>query len=269
MVELTNRLKTMALEIYSGETMADIGTDHGFLPIFLKQCGMCPKVILTDLSEGSLQKARDNAAAAAPDLEFDFRLGSGLEVIGEEEVDDIVIAGMGSELMIDMFEKDLHKTKTFKKFILQPRSKTGVLRHWLDSNGFAIAQESLVEEGPRICVIITAVPLVYEGEDKEGAERTASSYGEITAVPEEITEGFSEPVRLKEEPADSVKWDMPYWTQDSEDELTEEYIRRKLAQENTRLAGLSQGRVVDAAEFEKVRNGIRYLKELLDPFYDD
>jgi tRNA A22 N-methylase len=247
--------------------MADIGTDHGFLPIYLWQCGMCDKVIMTDVSRGSLSKAMADAEAAEPGHHFDFRLGNGLEVIEAEEVDDIVIAGMGGELIRDILSKDLAKTRTFKKFILQPRSRSGVLRYWLDANGFGIAEESIVEEGPRVCEIITAVPLEYGGKQQEAAERIKKSYGDVSAMPEEVSEGFSEPVRLREEPPDSIKWEVPYWTQDSGDEIVEKYISEKIERENEKLSGMSKGRVVNAAEFERVKKGIKYLRELLDPVY--
>lgn len=267
MIELTNRLKSIALEIYSGESMADIGTDHGFLPIYLWQCGMCDKVIMTDVSRGSLSKAMADAEAAAPGQTFDFRLGNGLEVIDAEEVDDIVIAGMGGELIRDILAEDIVKTKTFKKFILQPRSRSGVLRQWLDVNGFGIAEESIVEEGPRVCEIITAVSLEYGGKNQKAAERIRKSYGEVTSMPEEVSEGFSEPVRLGEEPPCSVKWEVPYWVQNSDDEIVEKFVRDKIDRENEKLSGLSKGRIVNAAEFERVKKGIKYLNELLDPVY--
>lgn len=146
MNQLTNRLKAIALEINQGETMADIGTDHGFLPLFLWQSGKCPKVIMTDVSQGSLQKAIDNCEKEQPGKLFDCRLGDGLQVVGRGEVDTVVIAGMGGILISEIMGEDLEKTKTFPKFILQPRSAIGELRHWLFHHGFSIEDESLVRK---------------------------------------------------------------------------------------------------------------------------
>ncbi|MBR5230415.1 MAG: tRNA (adenine(22)-N(1))-methyltransferase TrmK, partial [Firmicutes bacterium] len=81
MVKLTPRLQKIANEIKAGETMADIGTDHGFLPIYLWEEGISPNVIMADISRGSLDKARDNCRMLHPEQEFDLRLGSGIEVL--------------------------------------------------------------------------------------------------------------------------------------------------------------------------------------------
>ena len=147
MVKLSDRLQVLADQIGNKETMADIGTDHGFLPVYLWERGISPKVIFTDVSAGSLEKSRVNAKMLYPEEPFDFRLGNGLEVLSAGEVDDVVIAGMGGILMTRILGKDLEKTKSFSKLILQPRSGQGVLRHWLLQNGFVIEKESLVREG--------------------------------------------------------------------------------------------------------------------------
>ena len=119
MIKLTPRLKTIAEEIEKGETMADIGTDHGFLPIYLWEAGLCPKVIMTDISRGSLSKADENCRSLHPETEFDLRLGSGLEVLSCGEVDSVVIAGMGGILMTEILGADVQKAWSFRKLILQ------------------------------------------------------------------------------------------------------------------------------------------------------
>ena len=158
MIKLTPRLKTIADEIEKGETMADIGTDHGFLPVYLWEAGICPKVIMADISRGSLSKAEQNCRGLHPDVDFDLRLGSGIEVLSEEEVDAVAIAGMGGILMTEILGADIHKAHSFKKLVLQPRNRIGHLRWWLYNNGFSIVNEKLVREGKYICEVITAVP---------------------------------------------------------------------------------------------------------------
>ena len=158
MMKLSPRLKKIAEQINAGETMADIGTDHGFLPIYLWENKICPKVIMADISSGSLSKARENCEMYDPDARFDLRLGSGIEVLKEAEVDAVVMAGMGGILMTEILEKDVKKSLSFRKLILQPRKDVGKLRYWLFNNGFSITNEALVREGKYICEIITAVP---------------------------------------------------------------------------------------------------------------
>ena len=78
MINLSERLLAIAQEVGKGETVADIGTDHGFLPLYLWEKGISPKVIMTDISQGSLAKARENCSRWYPDTEFDLRLGDGI-----------------------------------------------------------------------------------------------------------------------------------------------------------------------------------------------
>lgn len=155
-MKLRSRLQKMADEIKQGETMADIGTDHGFLPIYLYQQGICPRVILADISRGSLDKAVENCRACIPAADLDFRLGDGISVLNKGEVDDIVIAGMGGALIADIMGSDPELSHSFRKFILQPRNNIGLLRQWLYENGYAITREQLAAEGRFICVVITA-----------------------------------------------------------------------------------------------------------------
>lgn len=158
MVKLSKRLQTIADEIHVGEKVADIGTDHGLLPIFLYENAISPFVVLVDINEGPLKKAKDNIARYAKSQEFDLRLGSGLEPLQVGEVDTVVIAGMGGLLMCEILQKDLQKTKSYGTLILQPRNAPEKLRRWLLLHGFAIKNEVLVEEGRFLCEVIVAQP---------------------------------------------------------------------------------------------------------------
>lgn len=155
MVKLSDRLAVIAGDIHTGETVADIGTDHGLLPIFLWENRISPKVVLIDINEGPLEKAKENIRKHLPGQELDMRLGSGIEPLREREVDTVVIAGMGGLLMADILSVDLKKSKSFSKYILQPRNAPDKLRKWLLTNGFMIEKEHLVQEGRFLCEVIT------------------------------------------------------------------------------------------------------------------
>lgn len=150
---LSERLYTLAKGIHPGETMADIGTDHGFLPGYLIENHISPWAIAVDVSADSLKKAENLGLE-----KISCRLGDGIKVLEPGEVDVIVMAGMGGILISEILGYDLKKTKTFKRFILQPRSKVGYLRKWLKNEGFTLAHETLVEEGDNLCEILTVVP---------------------------------------------------------------------------------------------------------------
>lgn len=165
MIKLSDRLELIANLIEKNETMADIGTDHGFLPIALWERGICKKLILSDVNKGPLEKARDNIKSTNIGFDFDLRIGNGLETILPGEVSTLVIAGMGGVLIAEILAADLEKSKSFKKIILQPRNGQSKLRYWLLTNGFNIIKEELVKEGLYICEILVVKP-VYITRDK-------------------------------------------------------------------------------------------------------
>lgn len=186
MIKLSDRLQMIADEIKKGETVADIGTDHGLLPIFLYESGRSPRVILGDINKGPLEKARENIGNhfGGPCEALDLRLGSGLEPVGFGETDAVVIAGMGGILMTEILGLDLNHTKSFKKLILQPRNGSHKLRWWLEQNGFTITAEHLVVERKYICEILTVEPdKVSVAGDERGCEEPEEL---VIPLPEEI-----------------------------------------------------------------------------------
>ena len=186
--------------------MADIGSDHGFLPIYLYLEGISPKVIITDVSEGSLEKAKEDAKRLAPGMDFDFRRGDGLAVIDAGEVDDVVIAGMGGELISEILEWDLDKSRSIKKYILQPRSKVGYLRCWLSAYGFKIISEKLVSERGRICEILLVSP-------------------ENAALNAEILDSYESDSRL------TAIYDFPDMLTENPNQLTKDYLEFHFAKQ--------------------------------------
>ena len=231
MVKLTPRLQIIANEIKAGETMADIGTDHGFLPIYLWEAGICPRVIMADISRGSLDKARDNCRMLHPEQEFDLRLGSGIEVLGNGEVDAVAIAGMGGILMTEILGVDLAKAHSFRRLILQPRNHVGKLRYWLLNNGFKIVNEQLVREGKFICEILTVEPI-------------------------EVAVSMNQD-------EDDIEYEFPHSLIRFRNELTEEYLQRKFALEMRILESMSMGSHTTDAQMKRQKYRIEYLQYLL------
>ena len=206
-MKLSDRLQLIADEIHCGETMADIGTDHGFLPLYLLETKKCPKVIMADISSGSLAKAEENCKMAKPDGDYELRLGDGIDILEDGEVDVVAIAGMGGNLIADILEWNMAKSRSIKRYILQPRRHVGKLRHWLYCNGFEIVKESLVEEGKFICEILT----VESGPVENGRE---AEYG--------------------------AEFDYPDSLLDHVNPMTEAYLHRKLELENMILDNINK-----------------------------
>ncbi len=161
MINLSDRLKTIYDLVAPGETVADVGTDAGLLPAALLESGRSPKVIMTDISGGSLNKCRNFIAKNLPagfieGQHFELRLGDGLQALAPSEVDTVVMAGIGGMLSIDILSRDLSLSHSFKKIILQPRKHVGRLRYWLWNHDFHILREDLAREGRFIWPVITA-----------------------------------------------------------------------------------------------------------------
>ena len=155
-IKLTDRMNTVAGMVIKGESAADIGTDHGFIPAYLISESMCPKVILTDIAEGPLSRAKEHFKEFG--LDGDFRLGPGLDTLAESEVSTVIIAGMGGETIKGILSKDMPKTKSYKRIVIQPRTYIGELRVWLSENGFEFVDYALCREKDLINEVMAVSP---------------------------------------------------------------------------------------------------------------
>jgi tRNA (adenine22-N1)-methyltransferase len=159
------RLAALARQIPKGARVADIGTDHGFMPVYLGKNGVSNRIIATDISPGSLSKARDLIAKEKLEDIIETRLGPGLKVISPGEIDTVVIAGMGGLLISLILEEGTDVLEYVHRLVLQPMNNTDKLRKWLIDNGFAMEEESLVKEGRYIYETIVARPGYQEVSD--------------------------------------------------------------------------------------------------------
>ncbi len=154
-IRLSERLQKLSELVIREEPMADIGTDHGFLPLCCLQRGLVPFAVASDVNEGPLEKAEANRRLYGIDgTQCSLRLGSGLDVLQNGEVSSVVIAGMGGELIASILARDPEKTRSIRRFILQPRTRSGQLRSWLWDNGWSIREEHLAREKRRLCQIL-------------------------------------------------------------------------------------------------------------------
>lgn len=141
-LQLQPRLQLLLTLIPQGARLVDVGTDHGYLPVALLQQGRIQSAIATDIGEEPLQHAR-RTAAEYEITNLDFRLCDGLQGVSPDEVDTIVIAGMGGETIISILTASPW-TRAGKILLLQPMTKVELLRSWLAENGYAFRQERLV-----------------------------------------------------------------------------------------------------------------------------
>ncbi|NLZ38025.1 MAG: SAM-dependent methyltransferase [Firmicutes bacterium] len=158
-MKLTPRLQAIAELIPPGSVVADIGTDHAYLPIYLLLEQISQHAVASDINPGPLKQAQETIAAFNCHQRIDLRLGDGLDVLTDnDDVDTVVIAGLGGRTIASLLDKGRNKLARIKRVILQPMNEAGYLRLYLANNGFAIVHESLVSEGKYLYEIILAKP---------------------------------------------------------------------------------------------------------------
>ena len=162
---LTARLKLVKSFVREGRTVADIGTDHAYLPVYLVNSGICPHAVACDIREGPLKRAKMTAEEYNASGKIDFYLTDGLEGIKENQADDIVIAGMGGELISEIILKCNWIKNPEKHLILQPMTAQEDLRAFLCENGFKIDKEAvaLEKQGQKCYLVISAY---YDGKKR-------------------------------------------------------------------------------------------------------
>ena len=155
-MKLTNRLLRIASLVSKNKRLADIGTDHGYIPVYLLNENKIDFAILADINKGPLENARKEVRRNKLEDKVDLRLGSGIEVLKKDEVDEIIIAGMGGILISDLLEANKEVAHSVDKLILQPMQAQEELREYLLNNGYEILDECLEKEDFRIYEIIVA-----------------------------------------------------------------------------------------------------------------
>jgi len=155
-LELTPRLRAVADLVPHNAALADIGTDHAYLPAWLLGRGQVRRAIAADINQGPLDRAKLTAQQYNCTDKMEFRLCDGLAGIAPEEVDTIVIAGMGGETIAAILQAATWVCNGRYTLILQPMSAQPDLRGWLWYNGFSIEKEELIREGDKLYNILVA-----------------------------------------------------------------------------------------------------------------
>lgn len=174
-MKLSPRLKAAADMVRCGKKIADIGTDHAHLPIYLAENGICTEAVASDVRPGPIANAKINIENAGLSDRISTRLASGLDKVAPDEADDIIIAGMGGILIAELLEKAEWLKDKNKHLVLQPQSHAEVLREFLIKNGYRIEKEEICEDAGRIYCVMS---VYFDG--KEAAyPKWYAYYGEI------------------------------------------------------------------------------------------
>lgn len=234
-MRLSKRIYRLAESVPHGNTAADIGTDHGYVPMLLIKNDISPRVIMSDISEGSLSKAKETFGLCGLTVDpADFRIGDGLATVKYGEVDTIIIAGLGGHTIVDILDANVSKSRSFDTLILQPRKHSGSLRYYIYTHGWDIEREHLAEEGKFACEIIVAKPA--------GIYKRPAPYSE-----------------------DDIRWKYPASIVDVDKELAGKRIEWKLSSIDEQIGNLSKQKSDEYSELiASLQKDKEYLRGLIN-----
>lgn len=156
-MQLSKRLSTVAGFVTPGSRVADVGTDHGYVPIYLVETGRSPSAVAMDINEGPLLRAQQHIREACLENYIQTRQSDGVSALNSGEADTLIAAGMGGPLMERILTQGREVLESCREFILQPQSEIREFRKYLQRNGFCIEQEDMVQEDGKFYPILRAV----------------------------------------------------------------------------------------------------------------
>lgn len=145
-MELSKRLQAVADLLSEGLVVADIGTDHGYIPIYLVETGKCQKAFAMDINKGPLVRAKEHIEAHGLQSQITVRQSDGVKALQIGECESVNVAGMGGGLAIKIMEDGKNIFKSLKEFVLQPQSELEKVRQYLYENDYCIIAEDMVLE---------------------------------------------------------------------------------------------------------------------------
>ncbi|WP_134700166.1 tRNA (adenine(22)-N(1))-methyltransferase TrmK [Ammoniphilus sp. YIM 78166] len=157
MITVSKRLETIASYVLPNSRVADIGSDHAYLPVYLVKTGKASSAIAGEVNKGPWESAKRQVQATGLGERIDVRLGDGLAVLSDGEVDTICIAGMGGTLICHILEQGLHRLSSVERLVLQPNVAERNVREWLYNHGWELQAESILKEDGVIYEVLSAI----------------------------------------------------------------------------------------------------------------
>lgn len=175
-MQLSLRLSAIADMVTTGNRLVDVGCDHGYLPVYLIQQKKIPSAIAMDVRKGPLSRAKEHIRQYGLEEYIQTRLSDGLENLKAGEGDTLVIAGMGGPLMERILTDGQSVRDSFSEMILQPQSDIPHFRRFIQSQGFQIVEEKMVEEEGKFYPMMRVVRTCPEGDGNENLVSEAAPY---------------------------------------------------------------------------------------------
>ena len=179
-MQLSKRLSSVASMVTAGYCLADVGTDHGYVPIYLYERKIIPHAIAMDVNKGPLERAALHIAESGMKEAIETRLSDGLTALKPGEADSVVVAGMGGPLIIRILSAHPEVTESLKELILQPQSEISEVRIWLYEQGYEIVEEHMVFEDGKYYPMFKAV----KNPEAEKLTNLEYKYGKISVLGE-------------------------------------------------------------------------------------
>ncbi|MBY4985395.1 tRNA (adenine(22)-N(1))-methyltransferase TrmK [Streptococcus suis] len=155
--KLSRRLEAVASYVPQGARLADVGSDHAYLPLFLVEQGRIDFAVAGEVVQGPYQSALQNVEQAGQSDKISVRLANGLAAVKlDDQVSTVTIAGMGGRLIAEILEAGKEKLATIERLILQPNNREDDVRRWLLAHDFQLVAEEILEENDKIYEILVA-----------------------------------------------------------------------------------------------------------------
>lgn len=155
--KLSRRLEAVASYVPQGARLADVGSDHAYLPLFLVEQGRIDFAIAGEVVQGPYQSALQNVEQAGQSDKISVRLANGLAAVElTDQVSTVTIAGMGGRLIADILEAGKDRLVSVERLVLQPNNREDDVRRWLVANDFQLVTEEILEENDKIYEILVA-----------------------------------------------------------------------------------------------------------------
>ncbi len=155
--KLSRRLEAVASYVPQGARLADVGSDHAYLPLFLVEQGRIDFAVAGEVVKGPYQSALQNVEQAGQSDKISVRLANGLAAVElDDQVSTVTIAGMGGRLIAEILEDGKDKLGSVERLVLQPNNREDDVRHWLVEHDFQLVAEEILEENDKIYEILVA-----------------------------------------------------------------------------------------------------------------
>ena len=160
--KISKRLQCAAAFAQVGEFIADVGTDHAYLPIYLYTSGIIKGAVVSDINEGPINRAAQNIREFSCEGKIIPVLCDGLSKIKEYSPDTVFILGMGGELIVNIISNAEWLKQNGTRIVMQPMTHPEILREYLNSSGFEISDEAMVEDSKIYQIIVAKYSGVRE-----------------------------------------------------------------------------------------------------------